>query len=149
MMDVVPYIDYPDFYRAALGFGFDLPQEWSGAWDQSARAIHFDRPPYRLTVFYDDPDYMARGTFARIGTLAGQIEIDGFWDDTVLEKFWLTITSDRPGMVVYFAQGPLNGLWLTAYLECLGEGCAVEIPYEIEDQADRLLASYEEHGWEE
>ena len=92
---------------------------------------------------------MAREILTGIGILISTIEIDGFWGDTTMQKRHLVGDADGSTMVVYFAREAFNGIWLTGYLECLEEDCVGSIPAENEAQADWLLASYEEHGWEE
>ena len=147
--DVVPQIDYPDFYLASQGFGFNLPRDWSGSVDQSTQTFHFARPPYNLTIYYAVLQTTARDLLTGLAPLAGKIEINGFWGDTLMHKFRFADAESRATLVAYIAQDQLNGVWLMAYLECSGEGCQDGIPAEIEAQADWLLASYEEHGWEE
>jgi hypothetical protein len=147
--DVVPIIQYPDVYLVSQGFGFNLPQGWSSVIDQDDQIIRFTSPPYTLSLYFNGQHTMSQEILTGIGSLSSTIEIDGFWGDTIMDKHHLVGGADGSTMVLYLAQDALNGIWLTAYLECLGEDCTEYIPDEIETQVDWLLASYEEHGWEE
>lgn len=148
MSDVVPAIDYPDVYVAGLSFGFDLPEDWDGRWEPDSETFVFTYQEYQLTISTLRPITVLRQMLQRLGEPAGYVHIQGFWNSARMRKFHL-MEDDDVAVVVYFSEQPLLDRWLTATLECRADDSDCPIQAEIELAADRILASYEEHGWEE
>jgi hypothetical protein len=156
----VPIINYPDVYLAYYEFGFNLPPGWAVERREAENTLLFRKENFVLSMRYwagdiekdhlTPPASLEPFPYDQVEE-AGTVTLDSFWNGYIEVAKYRMVEDGRVALVYYDDQIQIGRKVL---IVCLGEqpseGSSSEgIPAAIEAEADALIGSYEEHGWEE
>jgi len=152
---VVPVIDYPDVYINRYGFGFNLAEGWKAERHEEEINIILRKDRYALFVGYrwdTQPTPMHREPISSdLAEETGSLILHSFWQGEIPVTKYRLVEDNRVMMVYYSDEIAIDSLRLTIFLreETPDDDNPQGIPPAIEAEADTIVASYEEHGWEE